>query len=620
MVSSHLEDVLQRFQRRRGFLGAVILKRRGRYGMRTLIIFAAVLACLVGAGAASAAGEARVSVGSPSAVTPQNHQNEPAVAMDAHNPAVLVAGVNDFVDWAPCPQQSATVAGTCFGLADVNVGLSGVYFSFDRGNSWVQPTYTGWTASDCAPAAPCTAHVGPIHTLPWYYENGLVSSGDPAVALGPIPLNGRFAWENGARVYYANLTSKFEGPGASVEGDFRGLLGVAVSRLDNPTPARVLLKSSWMPPVIAMERAGTFTLEDKEQIWADNAASSKFFGRVYVCSAQYRGLSGPGSGVPVPIMVSYSTDGGATWTQRQVTSSGGAGASFFQQGFETGCTIRTDSEGVVYLFLGNFRFGFPGEGFHYMLKSFDGGKHWTQPQITASANDMCFNFDPVYGRCVADGMAGARIDLSAAPSVDIANGAPTGIGATDEIVDAWSDGRLGLNNEKTFVAWSTNGGATWGGPIPVSLPGDRALYSAPAISPTGDRLYVVYEADLDPWRGADMTSTRRYRGVFLQAAIGAGGAPSGWTTILTGAIGDLRGTYPGHDIYQERIGDYVYAAASASYGVGVWTDARDAEVCPAVQTYRAASLAAGEHALPAPWPLFICPTFGNTDIWAATTG
>jgi hypothetical protein len=116
--------------------------------MRRIIVFAVVLACLIGASGAAAAGSARVSVGSPSTTTPQNHQNEPAVAMDAHNPAVLVAGVNDFVDWAPCPQESATQAGTCAGPADANVGLSGVYFSFYRGNSWFQPTYTGWTASD----------------------------------------------------------------------------------------------------------------------------------------------------------------------------------------------------------------------------------------------------------------------------------------------------------------------------------------------------------------------------------------------------------------------------------------------------------------------------------------
>ena len=104
-------------------------------------------------------------------------------------------------------------------------------------------------------------------------------------------------------------------------------------------------------------------------------------------------------------------------------------------------------------------------------------------------------------------------------------------------------------------------------------------------------------------------------------------APGSWSVIYNGSTdtsaghNDLRGTYPGHDIYQERVGDYVYAAATATYGLGVWTDAQNATVCGPVQSYRAASLAAGTLALPAPWPLADCPgTFGNTDIWSATTG
>jgi hypothetical protein len=175
--------------------------------------------------------------------------------------------------------------------------------------------------------------------------------------------------------------------------------------------------------------------------------------------------------------------------------------------------------------------------------------------------DECWFIDPISARCVLDGFAGARTEFAASASVDIANGAPSGAGATDEIVDSWADASEGLNNEKARIAWSTDGGATWGGPTPVSLPGDRPIYAAPAISPIGDRAYVIYEADLDPWRGTDMTSPRRYRGVFLQASIAANGTPAGWTTVATGAIGDLKATYPGHDIYQERIGDYVYAAA-----------------------------------------------------------
>jgi hypothetical protein len=441
-----------------------------------------------------------------------------------------------------------------------------------------------------------------------------VSFGDPAVAVGPRPVNGQFSWDNGSRVYYANLAANFNAvlqpiPGGAFQGD----LGVAVSRLDNPTAERVQQKTSWQAPVIAIGRGGTSGGEDKEQIWADNAASSPFFGNVYVCSADFRAAG-------VVMMVAYSADGGTTWTTRQATSNAGAGRSFFKFGFSTGCTLRTDSHGVVYLFYSSFRAGSPGAGFHVMQKSFDGGKHWTQPQDILAMNDMCFQVDPVYGRCVMDGYAGARIDLSAAPSIDIANGAPSGADATNLIVDAWSDGRFGFNNERTLVATSIDGGGTWSTPAVASLPGDRSMYSAPAVSPDGSRVYLIYEGPTAPWRGADMTTPRPYHGVFRSAAVTGTGIGT-WETVLSGPLGDLRSTYPGHDIYQERVGDYVYAAASRTYGVGVWTDARDAAVCNAVQAYRAASLAAGTLALPAPWPLADCPAaFGNTDIRSASTG
>src|SRR5918912_267082 len=122
--------------------------------------------------------------------------------------------------------------------------------------------------------------------------------------------------------------------------------------------------------------------------------------------------------------------------------------------------------------------GLPTHGFHVMFKSFDGGRSWTKLQIVRRITDPCFFIDPVEGRCVMDGFAGARTDLSAAPSVDIANGAPTGQDATNEIIDAWSDASDGLNHEKTLVATSNDGGRTWSDPAPISDPGDRPLYSA----------------------------------------------------------------------------------------------------------------------------------------------
>src|SRR5436189_1788950 len=218
-----------------------------------------------------------------------------------------------------------------------------------------------------------------------------------------------------------------------------------------------------------------------------------------------------------------------------------------------------------------------------------------------------------------DGYAGARTDLAATPSVSIANGAPTGAGATDEIVDAWADAPV-LNGEVADFIYSTNAGTSWSNPTAVSLAGDRPLYAAPAIAPDGSRAYVVYEADTAPWAGADFHTPRPYHGVFVSSALGSNGAPTGWTTAFNETPGDLLATYPGHDLYQERVGDYVYAAASDSYGVGVFTDASAAQLCSDVQTWRQDSFNAGDRIIPAPWPLPICPQFGNTDIWASTTG
>jgi len=587
--------------------------------MTAFILFTFVMS------AAAQGGMSLVSVGSPPNMTPQNHQNEPSVAIDASHPNFVVSGWNDFVDWAPCPKSDATQFGTCADPADDGVGLSAVAFSFDSGHTWIQPAYTGWTAADCNPTDTCTPHEGTIHTLPWYFENKLVSSGDPGLAVGPILANGKFSWDNGSRVYYANLVGAWPSGFAFPNPEFHGFIAVGVSRLDNPTPASVLDKNSWMAPVIVNTHVGQTAFEDKEQIWADNAASSPFFGRVYICNPEFRSVGqhlGLGGNFPAPLTVSFSPDGGDTWQSKQITPAGTTGLGPTQWGL-TGCTVRTDSHGVVYVFAEMFQnptlVGLPTHGFHVMFKSFDGGKHWTKQQILQQITDPCYFVDPIEGRCVMDGYAGARTDLSASPSVDIANGAPTGAGATDEIVDAWSDAPV-LNGEVTKITWSMDGGQTWQGPTTVSLPGDRPMYSAPAISPMGDRVYVIYEAVTSPWRGADMTSPRPYHGVFLTGTVGADGTPGGWITLLNGPLGDLRATYPGHDLYQERIGDYVYAAASQTYGVGVWTDASSAALCPAVQAYRAASLAAGTHALPAPWPLADCPaTFGNTDIQSTTS-
>ncbi len=76
----------------------------------------------------------------------------------------------------------------------------------------------------------CAQTEGPIGTLPWYEESGLVSDGDPGVAFGPAPGPNGFSWSNGDRLYYSNLAANF--PAGS---SFKGFEAIAVSRMDNPT-------------------------------------------------------------------------------------------------------------------------------------------------------------------------------------------------------------------------------------------------------------------------------------------------------------------------------------------------------------------------------------------------
>src|SRR6266576_1462351 len=179
--------------------------RHGWRPKKILIVLAAGVAVAAGAVPALAAGDTSVlvSVGSPVGPFSQNKQNEPALAVDASRPNILVAGANEEIDMEACNAGDPT---TC--PFTPGVGVSGVYFSFNSGATWTQPTYMGLTARDCLGPAPCTAHAGPIGTLPKYYEAGLASDGDPAVAFGPRPgANGTFSWANGSRLYYANLTS-----------------------------------------------------------------------------------------------------------------------------------------------------------------------------------------------------------------------------------------------------------------------------------------------------------------------------------------------------------------------------------------------------------------------------
>jgi hypothetical protein len=457
------------------------------------------------------------------------------------------------------------------------------------------------------------------------------------VAFGPVYKNGQFSWANGSRLYYANLTSNFPDQQA-----FNGFEAIAVSRVDGPastglTPSIVANQANWKAPVI-VSKQNSALFSDKEQVWADNASSSPFFGHAYICSTAFRGVPGKSQ----PLVVATSTNGGDDWTTHQITPATGNPSS--ANGFgRSGCTIRTDSHGVAYVFAYQFAVGTPGMGVQVMSTSVDGGRHWTKARAIIPAADLCNGFEPSIGRCVEDGIGGARDDLGPDPSVDIANGAPTGGDASNQIVNAWADGRDGLNREHVMFATSSNGGATWTAPRAVESTGDRGYYAAPAISPNGTDVWLVYNAFTTPFRD-DTTSSRNLVGVVKHADV-AGGSVGAFAEVHRSPGGDPRGSSQ-NNLAAEFLGDYVYAAATRTYGAAVWNDTRNAADCPAIDTYRQAlhdeALATGapvadpeeprgeedairgaskdqEPAAVAPPVQRDCPgTFGNSDIFGGT--
>src|SRR5258708_7197816 len=116
-----------------------------------------------------------------------------------------------------------------------------------------------------------------------------------------------------------------------------------------------------------------------------------------------------------------------------------------------------------------------------MSVSAHGGHNWSAQGPVAGTVNQPGVFDPVLGRPTIDGIAGARSDLAPAPSVDIANGAPDGSGATNRIVMSYVSGDIAAPH--VYFTESSDGGDTWSTPRTIETGGDRRYYPAPAASP-----------------------------------------------------------------------------------------------------------------------------------------
>lgn len=532
--------------------------------MRKVLVTIATFALLLGSGSLALAFSSTDSqankpqvAGSPSSDTtarfPTNKQNEPTIARDPIN-GTFIAGSNDEQLQPPCGpgpvRGAAAPANDCSFFP--GVGTDGVYTSND-GTTWVNRGL-----------------------LPGYSDTGgsIVSDGDPVIAFGPKPTSGGFSFANGARAYYASLASF--APGAASGNQAPELL--AVSRSDDDG-------LSWTNPVVAAGGHG-FKFNDKEAIWADNNLASPFFGRVYISWTQFRGSVFTFFGEP--IMVSFSADGGATWSKPNQLSAAHNNGTV---GGRQGSAVRTGPDGTVYVFWedGDNKVG----NKMVFASSSDGGVKWTRPNDIAAVRDIA---DPIPG-------SNFRTDSFLSAAVDQGNGA---------IYAAWSDATGGRGH--IVVTKSTNKGATWSAPNTVSTSAEGyAFFQGLDVAPNG-RVDVGYQA-------LKATSTTTYgtgNATIDSYYTGSSNGGLTWSApVKVSSASSDPAVSAQNNLARQFWGDYNTLVSTNDAAYFIYTDSRTGAGCTAVDAFQHAVDGSGP-AAPKPAPQNVCPAqFGNTDVFVS---
>lgn len=208
---------------------------------------------------------------------------------------------------------------------------------------------------------------------------------------------------------------------------------------------------NWSKPAVAVTPVFSNGLTDKEWLQVDDNPSSPHANTLYISVTQF-----DSSAQNTKISVSRSSDGGKTWKTAIVDSQTFPSIDQFSD-------LAIGKDGTVYASWmrcpGNGPQGNCTDTKSLILssKSTDGGATWSTPAIVAHitlAGGTC----GYYG-CIPN--SGAR--LSCVPPVDVDNSSGPNAGHLYTVF---------YNNTGTFlqveVSTSTDGGATWGAPVPVT--------------------------------------------------------------------------------------------------------------------------------------------------------
>jgi hypothetical protein len=236
--------------------------------------------------------------------------------------------------------------------------------------------------------------------------------------------------------------------------------------------------------------------------------------------------------------------------------------------------------------------------------STDGGQTFTSPIVIAQVHDYPLRgtpFDVVDLFNRVPGMS-ARVDCFPHPAADP---------SSTKVYVVWCDFDGGQGVVRAAVSAD---GSSWTQLGTIQVAGRNAFFPQASVAPSG-LVAVVFDAlTQPPANDPFQTGVQVYDAYYAQLAPGA-------TAFTPPRRVSAQSSNPDASSYnnlkEQFIGDYIGIFAGPTSAVAVWTDARNAAACAAVDDYRRAVYGGSKTAV-APDPDAACaPGFGNTDTFAA---